>query len=86
MGLLRIAQTVLPADSDDPYLHGTIAFGLEQCHQLEAAEQWERRVTEMQRQNPWAHHAVAHVLEMQGRVVSAAPHPRTCFAIPRPAL
>ncbi len=67
-GLLRIAQTVLPANPENPYLHGMIAFGLEQCHQLETAEQWGRRATEMQRQNPWAHHAVAHVLEMQGRV------------------
>jgi hypothetical protein len=67
-GLLRIAQRVLPANRENPYLHGMIAFGLEQCHQLEAAEHWGRWATEMQRQNPWAHHAVAHVLETQGRV------------------
>lgn len=66
-GLLQIAETVLPANKENPYLHGMMAFGLEQCHRLEAAEQWGRQATEMHRHNPWAHHAVAHVLETQAR-------------------
>lgn len=66
-GLLRISQTVLPANQENAYLHGMIAFGLEQCHQLREAEIWGRRATEMQRHNPWAHHAVAHVMETQRR-------------------
>ncbi|HEY9644209.1 MAG TPA: tetratricopeptide repeat protein [Coleofasciculaceae cyanobacterium] len=66
-GLLHIAETVLPANRENSYLQGMIAFGLEQCHQLEAAEQWGRQATEMNRYNPWAHHAVAHVLETQER-------------------
>jgi tetratricopeptide (TPR) repeat protein len=66
--LLQIAQTVLPENQQNPYLHGMIAFGLEQCHQLQAAEIWGRRATEINRNNPWAHHAVAHVMETQGRV------------------
>ncbi len=67
-GLLQIAQTVLAENQQNPYLHGMIAFGLEQCHQLQAAEVWGRRATEMNRNNPWAHHAVAHVMETQERV------------------
>jgi len=67
-GLLQIAQTVLPENQQNPYLQGMIAFGLEQCHQLQAAEIWGRRATEIKRSNPWAHHAVAHVMETQGRV------------------
>jgi hypothetical protein len=67
-GLLQIAETVLPANRENSYLHGMIAFGLEQCHRLEEAEQWGRQATEMNRYNPWAHHAVAHVLETQERI------------------
>lgn len=67
-GLLQIAEKVLPANRENPYLYGMIAFGLEQCHRLEDAEAMGRLATEMNRHNPWAHHAVAHVMEMQGRL------------------
>ncbi|MBD2433477.1 MULTISPECIES: tetratricopeptide repeat protein [Fischerella] len=66
--LLQIAQKVLPANPEHHYLYGMVAFGLEQCHQLAAAEAMARKATAMNRYNPWAHHAVAHVLETQGRV------------------
>lgn len=66
-GLLQIAETVHASHAENAYFLGMLAFGLEQCHQLEAAEQLGRQATAMQRSNPWAHHAVAHVLEMQGR-------------------
>jgi tetratricopeptide (TPR) repeat protein len=67
-GLLHIAKTVLPANRENHYLHGMIAFGLEQCQQLQEAEAWGRRATEINRHDPWAHHAVAHVMETQERV------------------
>lgn len=67
-GLLQIAEKVLPASPENHYLHGMIAFGLEQCHRLQEAEEVGRRATEMNRQDPWAHHAVAHVMETQGRL------------------
>ncbi len=66
-GLLQIAQKTLVANSDNPYLLGMLAFGLEQCHQLQQAEKMGRQATERDRQNPWAHHAVAHVLETEER-------------------
>ncbi|WP_315791175.1 tetratricopeptide repeat protein [Fischerella sp. JS2] len=66
--LLQIAQKVLRANREHHYLYGMVAFGLEQCHQLAAAEAVARKATAMNRYNPWAHHAVAHVLETQGRV------------------
>lgn len=65
-GLLRIAEKVFPANCENPYMYGMLAFGLEECHRLEEAEEAGRRATEMKRHNPWAHHAVAHVLETQG--------------------
>jgi tetratricopeptide (TPR) repeat protein len=67
-GLLNLIDKVLPANRENHYIHGMQAFGLEQCHRLEAAEQAGRRAAEMNRQDPWAHHAVAHVLETQGRL------------------
>ncbi len=67
-GLLRIAEKVLPANRENHYLHGMIAFSLEQCHRLEEAELVGRMATEMNRNDAWAHHAVAHVMEMQGRL------------------
>lgn len=66
--LLLIADKVLPANRENHYLYGMIAFGLEQCHRLNEAEAMGRLATEMNRNDPWAHHAVAHVLEMQGRL------------------
>jgi tetratricopeptide (TPR) repeat protein len=66
--LLQIAQNVLSANRENHYLHGMIAFGLEQCHHLSEAEEAGRRATQMNRNDPWAHHAVAHVMETQGRL------------------
>lgn len=67
-GLLNIAQKVLPASPDDRYLQGMVAFGLEQCHFLEEAEALGRQALELNRHDPWAQHAVAHVMESQGRI------------------
>ncbi|HEY9641186.1 MAG TPA: tetratricopeptide repeat protein [Coleofasciculaceae cyanobacterium] len=66
-GLLNLIEKVLPANRENAFLYGMQAFGLEQCRRLDAAEVTGRQATEMHRQNPWAHHAVAHVLETQGR-------------------
>ncbi|HEY9748288.1 MAG TPA: tetratricopeptide repeat protein [Allocoleopsis sp.] len=70
-GLLQIAEKVLPANYEQPHLHylyGMIAFGLEQCHRLSEAEAMGRKAIAINRDDPWAHHAVAHVMETQGRV------------------
>ena len=67
-GLLKLIEKVLPANDENHYIHGMLAFGLEQCHRLSEAEAAGRKATEMNRHDPWAHHAVAHVLETQGRI------------------
>ncbi len=67
-GMLRLALACLPAAADVPYLHGMLAFGWEQCHLLEQAEESARRAIAMERNEPWAHHALAHVMLTQGRI------------------
>ncbi len=67
-GMLRIALTALPAAGDIAYLHGMLAFGWEQCHGLEQAEVAARHAIALRRKEPWAHHALAHVMLTQGRL------------------
>lgn len=50
------------------YVLGMHAFGLEECNQYPQAEDTGRRALEISRDDCWAVHAVAHVMEMQGRV------------------
>lgn len=67
-GMLRIALAVQDAAADVPYLHGMLAFAWEQCHFLEQAEAAARQAITMRRKEPWAHHALAHVMLTQGRI------------------
>jgi tetratricopeptide (TPR) repeat protein len=48
------------------------AFGLEECGDYAAAERAGRRATELNPADPWAVHAVAHVMEMQDRAAEGA--------------
>jgi hypothetical protein len=67
-GMLRLALAALPAASDVPYVHGMAAFGYEQCHLMRDAEASARRAIGMCRKEPWAHHALAHVMLTDGRL------------------
>ncbi|CAN5441989.1 tetratricopeptide repeat protein [soil metagenome] len=67
-GMLKMALAALPAASDVPYLHGMAAFAWEQCHFLKEAEAAARKAVHMRRKEPWAHHALGHVMLTQGRV------------------
>lgn len=66
-GMLRLADKTFEANADVPFIHGMRAFALEQCHRLPEAEE-EGRLAASLGNDPWAHHAVAHVLETQGRI------------------
>lgn len=67
-GMLRLALAVLPSSGDVPYVHGMTAFGYEQCHLMREAEASARRAIAMCRKEPWAHHALAHVMLTEGRL------------------
>ncbi|CAJ0608324.1 unnamed protein product [Cylicocyclus nassatus] len=49
------------------YLHGMLAFGLEECEQYDEAEKEALKGLEANRYDCWSTHARAHVFEMQGR-------------------
>jgi hypothetical protein len=67
-GMLRLALQALPASADVPYMHGMAAFAWEQCHLLPQAEAAARHAIALRHKEPWAHHALAHVLLTQGRL------------------
>ena len=71
MHLLGHVETVLPAWPDDdplqPYVLALHAFGLEESGRYDEAEATGRRALAGAARVPWAIHAVAHVMEMQGR-------------------
>ena len=67
----RIAALRPHWDSDVPgygYVLGMHAFGLEEMNEFAEAENTVRAALAAQPRDPWAIHAVAHVMEMQGRL------------------
>ena len=66
----RIARVLPKWSADMPgysILIGMQAFGLEETGDYGRAEEAGRRAVDLQPLDCWAHHAVAHVMEMQGR-------------------
>ncbi len=54
------------------FVEGMYAFGLEEAGDYEQAEARGREAVAVNKQDGWAVHAVAHVLEMQGRAAEGA--------------
>lgn len=69
-GMLRIADTVLPAHRMVAEAHGMRAFALEELDRLDEAEAAARHAISLKRAEPWAQHAVAHVLETRGQCMA----------------
>ncbi len=70
--MLRVALGSEAAAADVAYLHGMLAFAYEQLHLLDRAERSARHALALQRQEPWAQHALAHVMLTQGRIGEGA--------------
>lgn len=66
----RVARVLPEWPLDDPlqpFVLGMHAFGLEECNLYPQAEAAGREALSRDPRGPWAIHAVAHVMEMQGR-------------------
>ena len=70
--LLRFGERARIVHENAPYVHGMVAFALEQNHQIQEAEEEGLRATEIAIDDAWAHHAVAHVMETEGRAQDGA--------------
>ena len=70
--MLRLALKTMPAADDIPYAHGMLAFGYEECHLLDDAETAARRAMELRHDEPWAHHALAHIYLTRGQTAEGA--------------
>jgi hypothetical protein len=70
--MLRIALRVLDRNADIPYMHGMAAFAYEQCHLLIEAESAARAALRLRRKEPWAQHALAHVMLTRGDIDAGA--------------
>ncbi|HWN65987.1 MAG TPA: tetratricopeptide repeat protein [Haliangium sp.] len=66
----RVARVLPDWSADMPGYHcllGMHSFGLEEMGDYARAEVVGRKAVELEHRDSWAHHAVAHVMEMQGR-------------------
>jgi hypothetical protein len=66
--MLRLALAAQDACGDVAQFHGMQAFAWEQCHFLAEAEASARQALRMCEREPWAQHALAHVMLTQGRL------------------
>jgi len=70
--MLRVVLKVAAANEDIPHVHGMTAFAYEQCHLLDQAESEARLALDQKRKEPWAQHALAHVLLTRGAIDEGA--------------
>jgi hypothetical protein len=66
----RVGRVIQHWDGSMPgfsYILGMQAFGFEECNQYDKAEQTAYKALEIERRDGWSVHALAHVMEMQGR-------------------
>ncbi|MET3924240.1 tetratricopeptide repeat protein [Devosia sp. 2618] len=68
LAMLAIAEKARGASPDNPHLLGMLAFAHEQLHDLDRAEKEARRALTIKSKEPWAQHALAHVMLATGRV------------------
>ncbi|MGA2953051.1 MAG: tetratricopeptide repeat protein [Caulobacteraceae bacterium] len=64
--MLRVAQAAVAPDN--PRLLAMLAFAHEESHQLAEAETAARRALALEPSEPWAQHALAHVMLCEGRI------------------
>lgn len=70
--MLRAALIAAEAAPEIAHVHGMLAFAYEQCHLLADAEAAARRALAIADREPWAQHALAHVMLTEGRIDEGA--------------
>jgi tetratricopeptide (TPR) repeat protein len=70
--MLRAVLKALDHHPDIAHVHGMASFAYEQCHLLNEAEQAARTALGLKRKEPWAQHALAHVMLTRGRIDEGA--------------
>jgi len=70
-GMLRTIRAVMPANGRNSHVGGMLAFALAQAGRCREAEAAGRRAAAAAR-DPWAQHAVAHVLDISGAAEEGA--------------
>ncbi|MEZ5834691.1 MAG: tetratricopeptide repeat protein [Geminicoccaceae bacterium] len=83
----QVVGAVIPRWTEDMpgygFVLGMLAFGLEECGRYRQAERCGREAVERNDDDMWSIHAVAHVLEMQGRTAEGSrwlDHPQDRWA------
>lgn len=66
--MLRLALAAEPHNADRAPVHSMVAFGHEQSHHIDLAEAAAERALAIDPNEPWAHHALAHVHLTRGTV------------------
>jgi len=66
--MLRLALRAASEAQDNAHWHGMLAFAYEQCHFLSQAQAAARRALAIRPDEPWAQHALAHVMLTDGRL------------------
>ncbi|HEY1625663.1 MAG TPA: tetratricopeptide repeat protein [Streptosporangiaceae bacterium] len=56
------------ADQQSGFVHGMFAFGLEECNQYDRSAEAGQRAVEINPDDVWGIHAVAHTFEMRGQI------------------
>jgi len=65
-GMLRLTRSILPHNQSVSFAWGLHAFALVEAGDLDSARAAGERAVAMNRDDPWAQHAVAHVFDAQG--------------------
>ncbi|KFK44628.1 hypothetical protein AALP_AA1G283300 [Arabis alpina] len=68
---LGLVEQVLPANEEESYIHGLLAFPLLELGRMEEAAVASRKGYEINKEDAWAHHCLCHVLQHQCRFKEA---------------
>lgn len=68
---LELVQQVLPVNEHENYIYGMLAFPLLELGRMADAEKAARKGLEINKEDPWVHHAICHVLQFECRFKEA---------------